>query len=60
MKRSPRTTRTPSNLSQLTHKRLNIYALAASAAGVGMLALAQPADANIVYIPPTEAFHLGP
>jgi hypothetical protein len=60
MKRSRRTTKTPSNLSQLAHKRLNMYALAASAAGVGMLVLAQPADAKIVYIPPTEAFLLGP
>ncbi len=30
---------------------LNMYALAASAAGVGMLGLAQPADAEIVYTP---------
>jgi hypothetical protein len=32
-------------------QRLNLYALAASAAGVGMLALAQPAEARIVYTP---------
>jgi len=31
------------------HKRVNMYALAGSAAGVGMLALAQPAEAKIVY-----------
>ena len=30
-------------------RRLNSYALAASAAGVGMLALAQPSEAKIVY-----------
>jgi hypothetical protein len=32
-------------------QRLNLYALAASAAGVGMLVLAQPAQAKIVYTP---------
>jgi hypothetical protein len=31
------------------HHRLNSYALAASAAGVSLLALAQPSDAKIVY-----------
>jgi hypothetical protein len=41
--------RAPSQLSQSLHRRLNAYALAASAAGVGMLALAQPAGAKIVY-----------
>jgi hypothetical protein len=48
MKRSsgPRKT---ANLSQSIHQQLNTYALAASAAGVGLLALAQPAEAKIVY-----------
>jgi hypothetical protein len=32
-------------------QRLNLYALAASAAGVGMLALAQTAEARIIYTP---------
>jgi hypothetical protein len=32
-------------------QRLDMYALAASAAGVGVLALAQPAEARIVYTP---------
>jgi len=41
--------RTPSKLSESLHRQLNMYALAASAAGVGMLALAQPAEAKIVY-----------
>lgn len=41
----PRTT----NLSPSIQKRLNSYALAASAAGVGALALAQPAEAKIIY-----------
>jgi hypothetical protein len=50
MKRSsqPRTT---AELSKSLHERLNTYALAASAAGVGMLALVQPAEAKIVYTP---------
>jgi hypothetical protein len=38
-------------LSESVHKRLNAYALAASAAGVGMLALVQSAEAKIVYTP---------
>jgi hypothetical protein len=33
------------------HQRLNMYALAAGAAGVGMLALVQQANAKIVYTP---------
>ena len=41
--------RTPSKLSESLHRRLNSYALAASAAGVGVLALSQPAEAKIVY-----------
>jgi hypothetical protein len=50
MKRSsqPRTT---AELSKSLHERLNTYAVAASAAGVGMLALVQPAEAKIVYTP---------
>jgi hypothetical protein len=45
MKRS----RGTANLSESVHQRLSMYALAASAAGVGALALAQPAEARIVY-----------
>jgi hypothetical protein len=37
--------------SESTLQRLNLYSLAAGAAGVGMLALAQPADASVVYTP---------
>ncbi len=44
-----RTSRKPSKLSELLQRHLNAYALAASAAGVGMLALAQPADARVIY-----------
>jgi hypothetical protein len=49
MKRSTRPSRTPAKLPDSTLQRLNMYALAASAAGVGMLALALPAEAKIVY-----------
>lgn len=50
MKRSsgPRKT---ANLSESTHQQLTMYALAAGAAGVGVLAMAQPAEAKIVYTP---------
>jgi hypothetical protein len=46
MKRSPRPSKT---LSDSLHQRLNSYALAASAAGVGALALSQPASAKVIY-----------
>jgi hypothetical protein len=54
MKRSsgPRKTAT---LPESTHHLLNSYALAASAAGVGALALVQPAQAKIVYTPVHES-----
>jgi hypothetical protein len=50
MKRSsgPRKT---ANLSESLQNRLNMYALAASAVGVGVLALSQPAEAKIIYTP---------
>ena len=50
MKRSsgPRAT---AELSKSLHQQLNMYALAAGAAGVGMLALVQPSEAKIVYTP---------
>jgi hypothetical protein len=50
MKRSsgPRKT---ANLPESIHYQLNMYAIAAGAAGVGMLALAPPATARIVYTP---------
>ena len=50
MRRSSRP-RKISSLPESVHRRLNMYALAASAAGVGMLALAVPAEAKIVYTP---------
>jgi hypothetical protein len=41
----------PANLPDSVHQRLNMYALAAGAAGVGMLALAPPTEAKIIYTP---------
>jgi hypothetical protein len=51
MKPSSQPSRTPSILSDSVHQRLNMYALAATAAGVGLLGLAQPAEARVVYTP---------
>jgi len=51
VKRSSHSPRTASNLSESAQRRLNMYALAASAAGVGMLASTQPAEAKIIYTP---------
>ena len=47
--------RVPSQVSESLHQRLSAYALAASAAGVGVLALAHPAEARVVY---TKAHHV--
>jgi hypothetical protein len=43
--------RKTANLSDSIHHQLYMYALAASATGVSLLALAQPAQAKIVYTP---------
>jgi hypothetical protein len=43
--------RTPLKVSESLHQRLNSYTLAASAAGVGMLALASLTEARIIYTP---------
>jgi hypothetical protein len=51
VKRFPRLSRSTSNLSDPINRRLNMYALAAGAAGVGVLASAHPAEAKIVYTP---------
>lgn len=62
MKRSPRLK--ANSQPELFLKRLNAYALAASAAGVGILALAQPVEGEIIYtkahtkIPPNTTFQL--
>ncbi len=50
MRRTPRPRKT-ANLSDSLHRQLNSYALVATASGVGMLALVQPADAKIIYTP---------
>lgn len=51
MKRSSQSRRTPSRLSTLSERLLTSYVLAASSAGVSLLALARPAEAKIVYTP---------
>jgi|HubBroStandDraft_6_1064221.scaffolds.fasta_scaffold227674_2 hypothetical protein len=51
--------RVHSHVSESLHKRLNAYALAASAAGAGVLALAQPAEARVVYTPVHKVIRLG-
>ena len=43
--------RKTAHLSESVHQQLNMYALAATAAGVGMLAMTLPAEAKIVYTP---------
>ena len=45
------TSRQPSNLNDRLDKRLLTYMAAAGAAGVSVLALAQPANAKVVYTP---------
>jgi hypothetical protein len=57
MKQHPRRFKTPPNLSQSTQRRLTSYALAAGAAGVGVLALASPSEAEIVYTPTNVMIH---
>jgi hypothetical protein len=47
----PRASKKPADLSESIRHQLNMYALAASAAGVGTLALSQPAEGRIVYTP---------
>jgi hypothetical protein len=51
MKRSADLRKTASNLPESLLLQLDMYTVAATAAGVGMLALAQPAEAKIVYTP---------
>ncbi len=58
MERSPRPRKIHINLSHSLEQRLNSYVVAASAAGVGMLALAQPAQAKIVYTKAHEVIGL--
>jgi len=51
MQRFSPPSRTPSRLSDSLDRHLNRYTLAATAAGVGIVALTQPAHAKIVYTP---------
>jgi hypothetical protein len=55
----PATPRRISQISPSLDKHLNLYTLAASAAGVGLLAFAQPAEAEIVYTPAHLTFRAG-
>jgi hypothetical protein len=49
MNRASRRSEAPANLSQSVRQRLKMYSLASSAAGVSLLALAQPGEAKVVY-----------
>jgi hypothetical protein len=51
MNESDRHSAKPKELSHTIHQQLNMYALAAGTAGVALLALAQPAEAKIVFTP---------
>jgi hypothetical protein len=51
VKRPSRRSKTPADLLQSVQRQLNMYALAATAAGVSVLALSPPAVARIVYTP---------
>lgn len=51
MKRASGPSRPDSQPSERFNHRLNMYSIAAGAAGVGLLALAQPANGEIVYTP---------
>jgi hypothetical protein len=50
MTRPPHLRKT-ANFSESIHRQLSMYALAASAAGVSLLALTPPAEAKIIYTP---------
>jgi len=49
MKRSPGPRKTASNLPESIHRQLSMYALAAGAAGMGVLTLGQLSEAKIIY-----------
>ena len=56
MKRSPGFRDTPSKLSDSVLHQVNMYSLAATAAGVSLFALAEPSEAKIVYTPAHHVF----
>ena len=60
MKPSSRSSRAAVDLADSTNQRLNRYALTATAAGVGLTALIQPAQAKIVYTPAHVNFSAHP
>lgn len=49
MKQFPRWSRTSHGILESLHERINLYAMAASAAGVSLLVLSQPAEAEVVF-----------
>jgi hypothetical protein len=51
MNRTFRPSKIAASLSESIHQQLNMYAVAATAAGVSAVALVQPAEAKIVYTP---------
>jgi hypothetical protein len=51
MNPSSRRSKIPANLSESIQQHLSVYAIAAGAAGVGVLALAVPAEGRIIYTP---------
>jgi hypothetical protein len=51
--------RTPASLSESFHRRLNMYALAASATGLGILAGPPAAEGKIVYTPAHDKLQNG-
>jgi hypothetical protein len=51
MELSSRSRKTPSVLTNSARRRLDMYALAASAAGIGAIASVQPSEAKVVYTP---------
>ncbi|HXM21085.1 MAG TPA: hypothetical protein VN948_07470 [Terriglobales bacterium] len=53
----PSRPRTTADLPDSVHQQLSMYAVAATAAGVGLLALAPPAEAKIIY---TSTHHVIP
>ena len=59
MKRSSQSSRTPANLRESLHQQLSVYALVASAAGVTLVASAQPSEAEIVYTPANASIEAG-
>jgi hypothetical protein len=54
MKKCAKLVREEHAVSTAFHRRLNAYALAAGAAGVGLLAVAQPSSAEIIYTPANQ------